>query len=416
MPRVGDACAVAARHTGSMTQPETRRPDPARITRRVPLWVGDVVAGLFIAAAPFISMDGAAVTNMWAYAVAIVPLALLPLRRRRPKVVLVACLLLYPIAVFWSVPAAGIVIAIAIATFGVANRSTRRMTLLVGVLTVIAIALIALFDPAAGVVDPRVFQVVITVAFAAAAGDATRSRREFVQAMVERAERAEATKEAEAKRRVAEERVNIARDLHDVMAHQIAVISLNAGVASATMSNHPEKAEAALGTIRTAARTVLGEIGDLLEVLRTDEPRDASPQPGLSRLAELHRPFADAGLAITVRVDGDLAAVPTAVDLVAYRVAQEGLTNALKHGAEHRAHLLIEVTGNALSVVITNPVASLERRNGNDDEATGSGLGLVGLRERVAAVHGTVETGPVAGGWRLAADFPLVTDARELTR
>ncbi|MEJ1154815.1 sensor histidine kinase [Microbacterium marmarense] len=395
-----------------MTQPVTRLHDT--ITRRVPLWVGDAIAAAFIVAAPFIPVHGASLGNLAAYFVAIIPAALLPLRRRWPKTVLLACLLLYPVAVFWGVPAPGIVIAIAIATFGVANRSTRRTTLVVGVLTVIAIAMIALFDPAAGIVDPRVFQVVITVAFAAAAGDATRSRREFIQAMTGRAERAEATKEAEAKRRVAEERVRIARDLHDVMAHQIAVISLNAGVASSTMASQPEKAEESLSTIRTAARTVLGEIGDLLEVLRADEPSDASPQPGLARLADLERPFAAAGLAITVRVDGDLSAVPTAADLVAYRVVQEGLTNAHKHGAEHRAHVLIEAKASMLSVVITNPAAPVGRRAASDSEAIGSGLGLVGLRERVSAVHGTVETGPFPGGWRLAAVVPL--NREELSR
>ncbi|MGZ0712772.1 sensor histidine kinase (plasmid) [Coraliomargarita sp. W4R53] len=373
-------------------------------TPRIPLWVGDIIAAVFIVAAPFIPFQGeAAATDPWALVVSIAPAALLPLRRRWPKSVLLACLLLYPLATMLSGPAPGVVIAISIATFGVANRSTRRMTLLASVLTAVAIALIALVDPASGLIDARVFQVVVTVAFSAAAGDATRSRREFIRAMTERAERAEATKEAEAKRRVAEERLRIARDLHDVMAHQIAVISLNAGVASATMAAQPEKAEQSLSTIRTAARTVLGEIGDLLEVLRTDEDAVSAvvPQPGLSRLADLQRPFVEAGLAITVRVDGDLSLVSTAADLVAYRVVQEGLTNAHKHGAEHRAHVLIAVSGEALSVVITNPV-------GVDGEttSTGTGLGLVGLRERVASAHGTVETGPVPGGWRLAATLP----------
>ena len=125
---------------------------------------------------------------------------------------------------------------------------------------------------------------------------------------------------------------------------------------------------------------------------------------------ELVASFAEAGLIVTTRVEGELARVGGAVDLVAYRVVQEGLTNALKHSSGGRAHLLVAVADAEVSVVVTNPVGA--RADGSGDEGDGDldrrgGYGLLGLRERVAAVRGSVETGVTAGGFRLAAQLPL---------
>jgi signal transduction histidine kinase len=155
---------------------------------------------------------------------------------------------------------------------------------------------------------------------------------------------------------------------------------------------------------------VLGEIGDLLSVLRAEsddplaETPTTAPQPGLGRLDELIGRFEASGLDVTVRVEGDLERVPEAVDRVAYRVIQEALTNAHKHGSEHRAHLLVEVTADAARIVVTNPAGA-----GVPAQAPGerAGHGLLGIRERVASVRGTVESGPSAGGYRLATVLPL---------
>jgi signal transduction histidine kinase len=191
------------------------------------------------------------------------------------------------------------------------------------------------------------------------------------------------------------------------------VISLNAGVASSAIETRPAAAQEAVRTIRVAARTVLGEIGALLEVLRTDDdsPGAISPQPGLDRLDDLIAQFGDAGLAVTVREEGALSAVGGAASLVAYRVIQEGLTNAHKHGAESRAHVLIHVDEHLLRIIVTNPVAtaaaSTDRSPATTPVEAGSGLGLVGLRERLATIRGVVEAGPAAGGWRLAATMPI---------
>jgi signal transduction histidine kinase len=161
----------------------------------------------------------------------------------------------------------------------------------------------------------------------------------------------------------------------------------------------------------------LGEIGDLLELLRADsddpstDTSSTAPQPGLDRLEDLIGRFAESGLDVTLRVEGDLGRLPEAVDRVAYRVIQEALTNAHKHGIEHRAHLLVEIAADAARIVVTNPIdgaapAGGERRSTSDR----TGHGLLGIRERVATVRGTVEAGPSAAGYRLFATLPIPVD------
>ena len=411
MPHPEDAPPTGTLHTGGM---RTAFPDPTRSglagktpigRRRLIAVLGDGTAALIIIAiafSPFVTQTGGGPADE---AILLAPAALLPFRRRWPIPVLAACIVLYGLAVLSGLQPPGIVLAAAIAMFGVANRRNRRTTIIVTACAIGAVVGLTVLAAVGDVGDPRVVQFAITIAFFAAAGDATRSRREYVAAMVERAERAEQTREAEAQRRVSEERLRIARDLHDVVAHQISVISLNAGVASSSLSSRPERAEEALGTIRVAARTVLGEIGDLLSVLRTDGVgSSAAPQPGLGAVDDLVAEFRAGGLDVRVRVEGSLAELPAAVDVVAYRVLQEALTNALKHGADGRAHVLVAVTPAAVELVVTNPVLPSEPQR--DGSPPSSGYGLLGLRERLSAVRGTIEAGPAAGGFRLAAVLP----------
>ena len=376
-----------------------------------PAWVTDLIVAVVIIAVAFIPFPGDEYRPGSAFAVAVViaPVLVLPFRRRWPVIVLAMSVTLYGVAAFTGTISPGIVIATAIAMFGVATRRSRRTSLFAAGLAVAAIILLSLLAAVGRVFDPRSIQFAITVAFAAAVGDAARSRREYVRAVMERAERAERTRESEAIRRVTEERLRIARDLHDAVAHQISVISLNAGVASSALEERPERAREALSTIRVAARAVLGEIGDLLEILRRADDaaeRPPSPHVGLDRLPDLVKQFADAGLNVQLRIEGDLTALAGAIDLVAYRVVQECLTNALKHGAEHRAHVLVAVHDERVSIVVTNPIVPAWSSPTDTDDRSG-GHGLIGLRERVASVRGTVATGPTPGGYRVAVILPL---------
>ncbi|MFE1646082.1 sensor histidine kinase [Microbacterium sp. P01] len=385
--------------------------DAAAPHRRPPAWVGDILAAVVVVWAAFIPFPQAEFRPADAVVLAVVvaPAALLPARRRWPVVVLGLIIGLYGVAALLGTLSPGIVLATAISMFTIANRFPRRTSAIIAVAAAVAVTLLSLLVAEGGVFDPRSLQFAVTIAFAAAAGDANRSRREYIRVMTERAERAESTREAEASRRVAEERLIIARDLHDAVAHQISVISLNAGVASSTLETRPERAREALASIRHASRTVLGEIGSLLEVLRGEDqrPNVARPQAGLDDLDELVSEFAAAGLAVTTRVEGDPAALPDAVSFVGYRIVQEGLTNAHKHGALHRAHVLVEVGEGETIVVITNPTAEAGGTLAETaDGLRSGGHGLLGVRERAASVGGTMEAGAHPGGWRLAARLP----------
>ncbi|MBW9120489.1 sensor histidine kinase [Microbacterium trichothecenolyticum] len=376
-----------------------------------PRWLPDVLVTLVVVALAFVPSPVAEFlpTGPVTTALVLSPIVILPWRRRWPLGVLVVLLVLFGVTAVAGTLSPGIAIAIGVATFRIALHSSRRRAFLIGACATAAIMLLALLASIGSIVDPRVLQFGLIVAFGTAAGDGARSRRAYIAAITERAERAVQTREAEASRRVSEERLRIARDLHDTVAHQIAVISLNAGVASSAIDTRPDRAKESLQTIRSAARTVLGEIGDLLTMLRAEGPDGShpSPQAGLGQLDELVAQFAASGLDVRTRIEGDLDRVTGAVDVVAYRVIQEALTNAHKHGAQHRAHVLIRTDGDEVVVTVTNPLSTgaLDR-----PAEQGSGLGLIGLRERVASVRGAVSAGPAPAGFKVEARLPLTRD------
>lgn len=380
--------------------------DLPRLHPPPPAWLSDLVVAALIFAlafAPFPGGEFRASTPL-TWTLVMLPAVLLPFRRRWPLVLLAAMTLVYCVLLLLGVLSGGAVLAVGVAMFGVANRVSRRTGLVSMIVAEAAVIGASLLSSIGTAFDPRIVQVVLVIAFAGAAGDASKFRREYVQAVTDRAIRAEETKDAEARRRVSEERLRIARDLHDAVAHQISVISLNAAVASAALESRPEKAREALATIRAAARAVLGEIGDLMAVLRAggDDGDGLSPQPDLTQLDQLIGSFDESSLDVVVRTEGMPVVLPASVSRIAYRVVQEGLTNALKHGAEHRAHVLLDGSDDALRVVVTNPVSPA-----SGGPETIGGFGLVGLRERVASVRGSMAAGHTPGGFRLAATIPI---------
>ncbi len=312
-------------------------------------------------------------------------LAVVLTRRRWPMIGLAVAAAFFLAAIGLGVASPAPAVAVAVAVFAVALRMERRPALITVLATlVVLLAAIVLFDRA-DLLDPRAFSLATIVAAAGGLGDAARSRRDYIVAITERALRAERTRENEAQRRVAEDRLRIARDLHDVVAHQIAVINLHAGVASSTLRARPDAADESLRTIRQASRAVLTEIGDLMAMLRAEsaggERLELAPIAGIDRLDELVAGFADVGLMVDSEFDGSLADVPPAVDLVAYRVVQEGLTNAHKHGSG-TATLRVRRGVDGLCLRISNP------RPRSESEESLSGYGLRGLRERVESVRG----------------------------
>ncbi|MEV6587042.1 sensor histidine kinase [Streptomyces acidicola] len=213
----------------------------------------------------------------------------------------------------------------------------------------------------------------------------------------ERAERAQA-----ARRRADAERLRIAQELHDVLAHSISVINVQAGVGLALLDSDPEQARTALTTIKSASKEALGEVRQVLDTLRTPGDAPRAPAPGLDRLPELVEQAAGAGL--TVEVDGEAPPLPPGADLAAFRIVQEALTNVVRHSGSRHARVRLGQAAGALRLRIDDDGPA------TGADAGGSGNGLAGMRERAAALGGTIEAGPRAdGGFRVLAVLPLKT-------
>ncbi|MGW1715149.1 sensor histidine kinase [Streptomyces sp. NPDC002156] len=218
----------------------------------------------------------------------------------------------------------------------------------------------------------------------------------------ERAERAQA-----ARRRADEERLRIARELHDVLAHSISVINVQAGVGLALLDSDPEQARTALTTIKAASKEALGEVRQVLDTLRTPGDAPRAPAPGLDRLPELVEQAAGAGL--TVEVRGEVPKLPPGADLAAFRIVQEALTNVVRHSGSRHARVRVDAADGVLRLRVDDDGPA------TGADAGGSGNGLAGMRERAAALGGTIEAGPRAdGGFRVLAVLPLkVTTVKE---
>ena len=219
-----------------------------------------------------------------------------------------------------------------------------------------------------------------------------RVKRDYLE---ERAARMEREREEEARRAVASERARIARELHDVVAHSVGLMTVQAGAANLVFAKNPDAALSSLSSIERTGRLALGELRRLLGVLRTeDEGGDLSPQPSLDRFHELVAELEEAGVEVDVTVEGDFQTLPAALGLSAYRILQEGLTNVLKHaGPAARAEVVIRRTQDQLILSVVD-----DGRVSSEGFKVAGGHGLIGMRERVALFGGRMSTGPRRGG------------------
>ncbi|MFJ9852564.1 sensor histidine kinase [Streptomyces sp. NPDC101150] len=227
---------------------------------------------------------------------------------------------------------------------------------------------------------------------------------ELVRVRRDQLARVRAERAAAERRRADEERLRIARELHDVLAHSISVINVQAGVGLVLLDSDPEQARTALTTIKAASKEALGEVRQVLDTLRTRGDAPRSPAPGLDRLPELTEQARGAGLAVDVTTEGTRAALPPGTDLAAFRIVQEALTNIVRHSGSRTAHVLLRQAPAALEIQVDDdgPATAVS------GEPAGGGNGLVGMRERAAAFGGTVEAGPRPdGGFRVRARIPL---------
>src|SRR4051812_18092019 len=237
-----------------------------------------------------------------------------------------------------------------------------------------------------------------------AVGQLLRGRTASAEEAVARAEQLERNRELEAARAAAEERTRIARELHDIVSHSISVVTIQTQAVRRRLG--PENAAEArdLAAVEAPAREALAEMRRLFGVLRTegDQPLALAPQPGLSELDRLVRQVGSGDMEVTLHVEGEPVALSPGVDLAAYRIAQEGLTNALRHADATEAEVLVRYSPGRLDVQVEDNGRGLSSQRSN------GGHGLMGIRERVALYGGTVELDPVpTGGVRLAVSLPL---------
>lgn len=335
-------------------------------------------------------------------------------RRHAPKTVLAVTGAASVVECVTGDPRAPVAMAAVVALFTVAATTDRRTTLRAGLLTMTVLTTAAMAAGPLPWYAQENLAIFAWTGIGATAGDAVRSRRAVVQAIRERAERAERTREEEARRRVAEERLRIARDLHDVVAHHIALVNVQAGVAAHVMDKRPDQAKEALAHVREASRSALNELRATVGLLRQsgDPEAPTEPAPGLHRLEELADTFRNAGLQVEVARADQGTTLPAAVDLAAYRIIQEALTNVQKHaGPEAKAEVSVVRVGPRIEVTVLD--------NGSGEGSApeeGGGHGLLGMRERVTALRGTLTTGPrYGGGFRVHAILPVKTDTDDRT-
>ncbi|MFR0358325.1 sensor histidine kinase [Streptomyces sediminimaris] len=253
-----------------------------------------------------------------------------------------------------------------------------------------------------------------TVPFALAwvLGDSIRTRRAYFAQLEERAARLEKEREAQAKVAVAAERARIARELHDVVAHNVSVMVVQADGAAYVLDAAPEQAKKALETISSTGRQALAEMRRLLGVLRTGEHKEAGeyvPQPDVEQIDELIEQCRTSGLPVDFKVEGTPRPLPSGVELTAYRIVQEALTNTRKHGGpDAGASVRLVYFDDGLGLLVEDDGKGAPHELYEEGGFDGQGHGLIGMRERVGMVGGTLDAGPrPGGGFRISVLLPL---------
>lgn len=349
------------------------------------------VAGVLSVADAFTRAENTTAAVTLAVASSLVLLA----RRKAPIVVLAALTAL--LLVGFAVGTTPFPLPLAIGLFTVASRCPRRLAARAGILAfVVCFGAYLLDGHSAG------SGISGALAFVAAwfVGDSVGSRRAHLEAVEERAERAEREREARALQAVAEEQARIARELHDIVGHSVSVIAVQAAAADDVFDTRPEDAREALRSIDGAARSALTDLRHVLGAL--GEGAEYTPQPGLDRLPALVAEIRATGLDVALTVEGTPRELPPAVDLSAYRIVQEALTNTLRHAAARRAEVRVQF-GHELTLDVRD-----DGRGAGDDTTRGSGRGLVGMRERVALFGGELTAGPsFGGGYAVHARIPF---------
>jgi signal transduction histidine kinase len=377
----------------------TRRPWQSVRDVALAVLVGVLVVGVSAALAHGAPLD------ITAYALLAGSSATLIARRRYPVAVLVVTALSAMAYPHLGYPPTGVfLLPMMVALFTTVARGLRWWA--VGVAAVF-LTVFVLFGVLTGDAPREAIAVVPGWLVAVlVAGEVARSRRDYLDEVRQRAAEAERTREEEARRRATEERLRVAREVHDVLSHSISMINVQAGVAVHLLDTRPEQARTALVAIKQASKDALRDLRTTLGVLRDVDDQDGArvPTGGLQRLDDLVAGAEAAGLTLEVSTSGDPRELPAGIDLAAYRIVQESVSNIVRHAGPTRGTITLRYARDALTIVVDNERGDLDGHGGDP----GAGAGIRGMRERAEALGGELEAGPrTEGGFRVRARLPL---------
>jgi signal transduction histidine kinase len=293
-----------------------------------------------------------------------------------------------------------------VALFTVAERYDRRVSVPAAAAVAAGFILLTLSKADLQLALSGMISTTLGVGVVWALGDWVKTRRRYADAIEQSARILEADREDRSRRAVQRERERIARELHDIVTHHVSVIVIQAGAGLTALGDRPDPARTALEAIDRTSRQALSDmrlmLGMLGDPMATDPGRE--PVPGLQRLGELIEEVRSAGLAVELSVEGDRRPLDDGIELSAYRIVQEALTNTLKHARGARARVRLAYEPRALDIEVTDHGGS-----GSQDLGEGSagGRGLIGMRERVALFGGDLETVSITGGFRVHARLPI---------
>ncbi|MEU6803484.1 sensor histidine kinase [Streptomyces neyagawaensis] len=388
--------------------------------RRHPTWVDSFWAVVLLG----MSLVGGAIDSDYAESMneaALVPIALalslsVALRRRMPEKMLVLAAAAGIAQLIFDVPRIAGDFAMLVIIYTVAAIGARWASwfALAGGLCAAPLAQMRWAEDQTGMLGNAVLAIILTVPFALAwvLGDSLRTRRAYFAQLEERAARLEKEREAQAKVAVAAERARIARELHDVVAHNVSVMVVQADGAAYVLDAAPDQAKKALETISSTGRQALAEMRRLLGVLRTGEHQEVGeyvPQPDVEQIDDLVEQCRTAGLPVDFKIEGTPRPLPSGVELTAYRIVQEALTNTRKHGGPNAgASVRLVYFDDGLGLLVEDDGKGAPHELYEEGGVDGRGHGLIGMRERVGMVGGTLDAGPrPGGGFRISALLPL---------
>ena len=355
-------------------------------------------------------LDGAIHARVFAAAAGVLLALAVAVRRRWPQVGILVVLALMSERMLFGHPAglgnsAGVSVAVLLLFYGLGAFAPERRSLWTLAAAVVVTSANAWTKPGGGpssVVPMELFAVLLPYVL----GRMTRKRADRERVARGVAEQLDAARDSRARAAADGERARIAREIHDVIAHSVSVMVIQAGGARLVMGDEPKRAEESLRSVERAGREALAEMRRLLGILGDGDLRALAPQPGLANIAPLLAHARTAGVSADLHVDGDPTPVPPALDLCAYRIVQEALTNTIKHAAPASASVKVRWEGSALELEISD-----DGRRGRAVNGTTGGHGITGMRERVALHSGTFEAGARSeGGFAVLARLPLAAE------